>query len=352
MIKQKLLRITTAFTLVFSSISIGGMATVSAEVEYVPNAGVFINGKVVNGINPIVEDGVYYLPFVDLAKILGYNHIKFEEKTKTYEITDGSTTIRVTMGGTRAKKGNEYVNIKPARWINETAYISLHAGGALFNSYISFKKENGSIQIVNPATQYAVHKGDTLYNISRLHHISVDDLKRANNLTSNIIKDGQILKLPNANISKGEMEPIKEKEPVKKNTNATASEQIEKLLRESKRYIGAKYKYGATLAEAPNLFDCSSYTQLVFKNVGIQLPRVSRDQASVGVAVSNLKAGDLMFFTMKDTYTDGRVAHVGIYMGDGNMIHASTSKGVTITTNVLQNSYWSKNYLFSKRVIQ
>ncbi|WP_010096689.1 NlpC/P60 family protein [Ornithinibacillus scapharcae] len=351
MIKHKLLRITTVFALTFS-ISVGGIGTVNAEVDYVPNAGVYINGKVVNGINPIIEDGIYYLPFVDLAKILGYNHIKFEEKTKTYEITDGSTTIRVTMGGTRAKKGNEYVNIKPPRWINETAYISLHAGGALFNSYISYQKENGSIQIVKPAKQYAVHKGDTLFNISRIHHISVDDLRRANNLTSNIIKDGQILKLPNANISKGEREPIKEQEPVKNNTNATASEQIEKLLREAKRYIGAKYKYGATLAEAPNLFDCSSYTQLVFKNVGVQLPRVSRDQASKGVTVSNLKAGDLMFFTMKDTYTDGRVAHVGIYMGDGSMIHASISKGVTITANVLQNSYWSKNYLFSKRVIQ
>lgn len=344
----------TVFMLVFGTFVISGPTTANAQIEYVPNAGVYINGKVVNGINPIIENGVYYLPFVDLAKILNYNSIKFEEKTKTYEITDGSTVIRVTMGGTRAKKGNEYINIKPPRWINETGYISLHAGGALFNSYITFKKENGSIQIQNPATKYAVHKGDTLYNISRIHHISVQELKQANNLTSNLIKDGQILKLPSPDTSKGEMEPIKEKKPVKNNSNASVGEQAEKILREAKKYIGAKYKFGATLAEAPNLFDCSSYTQFVFGHAGVQLPRVSRDQASTGVAVStsNLKAGDLMFFTMKDTYTDGRVAHVGIYMGDGNMIHASTSKGVMITTNVLQNPYWSKNYLFSKRVLR
>ena len=107
------------------------------------------------------------------------------------------------------------------------------------------------------------------------------------------------------------------------------------------------------MTEAPKAFDCSSYTQYVFGNVGIQIPRVSRDQAEKGnsISVSQLKAGDLMFFTMNDTYTDGRVAHVGIYMGDGQMIHASTSKGVMITTNVLQNPYWSKNYLFSKRLI-
>ena len=350
---KKFLQMTTVLILVFG-ICLSGTTAANAQIDYVPNAGVYINGKLVNGINPIIEDGVYYLPFVDLAKILNYNSVKFEEKTKTYEITDGSTVIRVTMGGTRAKKGNEYINIKPPRWINETAYISLHAGGALFNSYITFKKENGSIQIQNPATKYAVHKGDTLYNISRIHHISVDELKRVNNLSSNVIKDGQILKLPNADTSKGEMEPIKEKEPVKNNSNASIQDQANKILEEAKKYIGAKYKFGATLAEAPNLFDCSSYTQFVFGKAGVQLPRVSRDQASKGVAVStsNLKAGDLLFFTMKDTYTDGRVAHVGIYMGDGSMIHASTSKGVMITSNVLQNPYWSKNYLFSKRVLQ
>ena len=332
---KKLLQITTIFMLLIS-IWMSGLNTVSAQVENVPNAGVYINGKLVNGINPIIEDSVYYLPIVDLAKILKYNHIKFEEKTKTYELTDGSTTLRVTMGGTRAKKGNEYVNIKPPRWINETAYISLHAGGALFNSYITFKKENGSIQIQNPATQYAVHKGDSLYNISRIHHISVDDLKRINNLSSNLIKDGQILKLPKPDASKGEIEPAKEQEPVKNNSHASVAQQAQKILEDAKKYIGAKYKYGATIAEAPNLFDCSSYTQYVFGHAGIQIPRVSRDQASKGVAISasNLKAGDLMFFTMNDTYTDGRVAHVGIYMGNGNMIHASTSKGVMITTNV------------------
>lgn len=332
---------------VFTSSSI----STSAQVEQVPTAGIVVNGKVVNGINPIKVDGTYYLPLVQLAKTLGYNYIKFEKDTLTYELTDGSTTIRTTMGGPRAKKGNEYVNIKAPRWVNETAYISLHAGGALFNSFISFNKENGSIQVQKPARQYIVHTGDTLYNISRIHHTTVEQLKAANNLLSNIIKDGQVLKLPDGQSPK-EMEPVKEKEPVKipKQTSVTA--QREKLLNQAKKYIGAGYKFGATLAEAPKLFDCSSYTQLVFQQVGINIPRVSRDQASKGVAVSNLQAGDLMFFTIKDSYSDGRVAHVGIYMGDGSMIHASTSLGVAITKNVMQNPYWKSNYLFSKRIIK
>ncbi|WP_102029516.1 C40 family peptidase [Salirhabdus sp. Marseille-P4669] len=323
----------------------------AVDYENVPTAEIAINGKAVNGINPIKIDGTYYLPFIDLAKALGYNSIKFEKDTKTYEVTDGSTVIRTTMGGHRAKKGNEYVNIKPPRWINNTAYISLHAGGALFNSYIYFKKENGSIQVQKPAQQYMVHTGDTLWNISRIHHTSVYELKRINNLTSNLIKDGQKLKLPSGEKAK-EMEPIKEQEPIKKENTNSLTTIRQDILAEAKKYLGAGYKFGATLQEAPKLFDCSSYTQLVFKNNGITLPRVSRDQASLGTRVTDLKAGDLMFFTIKDMYSDGRVGHVGIYMGDGSMIHASSSKGVTITENVLQNPYWSKNYLFTKRVIQ
>lgn len=353
MFKHNRVKLLTVILLVFS-LCFNGTLSIHAQVEKIPTAGIYINNKVVNGIDPVKIDGVYYLPFVELSKILGYNHIKFENKTKTYEITDGSTIIRITMGGYRAKKGNEYVNIKPPRWVNEKSYISLHASGALFNAYITFKKEDGSIRIQKPAQQYVVHRKDTLYNISRIHHTTVDELKRINNLKSNLIKDGQVLKLPKADSLKGEIEPIKEQEPVKNYNKSSLTTQRESIITEAKKYIGAGYKYGATLAEAPKLFDCSSYTQLVFQNNGIQLPRVSRDQASKGVSVSssNLQIGDLMFFTMKDTYSDGRVAHVGIYMGNGSMIHASTSKGVTITTNVLQNPYWSKNYLFSKRVIK
>lgn len=348
--KPKHLRITSIFLLVFG-ILINGAMVANAQVDYVPQAGIAINGKMVSGINPIKIDGIYYLPFVQLSKVLGYNHIKFEKNTLTYEVTDGSTDLRVTMGGTRAKKGNEYVNIKPPLWINETGYISLHAGGALFNSTIKFQPQNGSIQIQKPAQQYFVHSGDTLYNISRIHHTTVEELKRVNNLTSNLIKDGQVLKLPNSSSLK-EMEPVKEQEPVKNGAKATVADQREKVIEVAKQYIGAGYKFGATLAEAPKLFDCSSYTQLVFQKISINIPRVSRDQASKGNSVTNLQTGDLMFFTMKDIYTDGRVAHVGIYMGDGNMIHASTSKGVMISKDVFQNPYWSKNYLFSKRIIK
>lgn len=82
----------------------------------------------------------------------------------------------------------------------------------------------------------------------------------------------------------------------------------------AKRYLGAPYRWGA---EGPNSFDCSGFTQFVFRQVGVNLPRVSRQQIGAGERVSrgDLQPGDLVFF--------GRpIHHVGIYVGGGRYIHA------------------------------
>ncbi|MBU9714838.1 NlpC/P60 family protein [Evansella tamaricis] len=325
---------------------------VANAYEQIPTAGIVVNGKTVDGIDPIRLNGTYYLPFTKLAKILGYNDLRFESPTKTYEITDGSTTVRITMGGTRARRGDEYINIQAPRWINETGYVSLAAASSLFNSYIYFKPENGSIQVEKPATKYIVQRGDSLWLIAQAHHTTVAKLKAINELTSDLIYPNQVLKLPAWEDSK-ETEPIKEKKPVSDNNPAPRSEVANAIIGEAKKYIGAGYKFGATYQEAPYLFDCSSYTQFVFGKHGIALPRNSRQQASVGthVAVSNLEPGDLVFFSSPDLYSDGRVGHLGIYIGNGDMIHASSSRGVHIARDFLNIGYWKQNYLFAKRVI-
>ncbi|MFS0673537.1 NlpC/P60 family protein [Ornithinibacillus sp. 179-J 7C1 HS] len=351
-LKVKSLCLVLAISLVFSTLFSSPNA-VNAEFKQMPTAGVYVNGKIVNGINPILYNGEYYVPIIYISKILGYNHIIFEEGTKTYQLTDGSTMIRVTMGGTMAKRGDGYINIKPPLWteVDKTGYLPLSSASVLFNADITFQKSDGSIRITTPANFHLVQKGDTLWRIAKAYHTKLDVLKAVNNLTSNTIYIGQKIKLPPKDQVQ-EREPEKEHEEPKIIQKPSGANLADKLIAEAKKYIGAKYKFGATLAEAPNLFDCSSYTQLVFLNNGVEIPRVSRDQASIGTKVSSLEKGDLMFFTTPDLYSDGRVGHVGIYMGNGAMIHASSSKGVTITENVLQNPYWSKNYLFSKMVIE
>ena len=108
-------------------------------------------------------------------------------------------------------------------------------------------------------------------------------------------------------------------QPFKKN-HATLyeplSQQIEKT---AKSKLGKKYKWGGN---GPYAYDCSGFTKEVFRLNGINIPRVSKDQAKVGKKISkkNLQKGDLIFFDDKHS---SAVSHVGIYLGHGKFIHAS-----------------------------
>ncbi|MCR5834627.1 MAG: C40 family peptidase [Selenomonadaceae bacterium] len=117
-----------------------------------------------------------------------------------------------------------------------------------------------------------------------------------------------------------------------------------RIITSSMSYIGVPYVFGGT---SPYGFDCSGYVQYVFANAGISLPRTADVQYEVGTPISTteLVPGDLVFFT---TYTYG-ASHVGIYVGDGNFIHASSSQGVTISS--LSHPYYSSRYIGARRIL-
>ncbi len=91
---------------------------------------------------------------------------------------------------------------------------------------------------------------------------------------------------------------------------------------------GRPYKYGATMGDAPRFFDCSLFTQYVFIQIGIRLPRTAIEQAMIGkkIAFKNIKEGDLVFMKgelgrYNKVYPQG-IGHVGIYLGANKIIHA------------------------------
>ncbi len=119
---------------------------------------------------------------------------------------------------------------------------------------------------------------------------------------------------------------------------------VRRIVQSSLRYIGVPYVFGGT---TPSGFDCSGFTRYVFANAGISLPRTADAQYTRGtpVSYSDLLPGDLVFFS---TYTYG-ASHVGIYLGNGRFINASTSRGVAIDS--LRSSYWSSCYIGARRVL-
>jgi len=113
------------------------------------------------------------------------------------------------------------------------------------------------------------------------------------------------------------------------------------LITFAKGYIGVPYSWGGT---TPAGFDCSGFVRYVFtQNRGIELPRTSTGMFdSAGVAVAYPNPGDLVFFKKSGT------SHVGIYIGSGQFISATTSRGVQIDS--LFSSYWGTGYIGARSI--
>ncbi len=110
----------------------------------------------------------------------------------------------------------------------------------------------------------------------------------------------------------------------------------QRLTKSALRFIGVPYVFGGTSTSG---FDCSGYVQHVFAMLGIHLPRTADAQYYAGTRVRQLKPGDLVFF---QTYEPGP-SHVGIYLGHGHFAHASSSRGVMVSS--LNDAYWANRYL-------
>lgn len=124
----------------------------------------------------------------------------------------------------------------------------------------------------------------------------------------------------------------------------------EALLDYAKKYLGVPYVYGGASARG---FDCSGFTQFVYAHFGYKLPRTATAQAASSLCVSVAKAdlipGDLVFFKLPSS--SKKIGHVGIYVGGGKFIHAS-SPGDDVKYDSLSSSYYSRNYVTARRIIQ
>lgn len=116
----------------------------------------------------------------------------------------------------------------------------------------------------------------------------------------------------------------------------------QEIMIQSMGLVGTPYKWGGS--DTATGFDCSGMIQYIYKNaLGVNLPRTARDMAAASRKIpdSQLKPGDLVFF---NTSPRTKYSHVGIYIGNGEFIHAPSS-GKTIQTEKLTKPFYAKNYL-------
>jgi len=123
------------------------------------------------------------------------------------------------------------------------------------------------------------------------------------------------------------------------------------LLDKAKAFLGTPYRYGG---RTPKGFDCSGFVSFVFDSFGVALPRSSVHQAKQGESIDldEIQPGDLLFF--KTRGKKNRISHVGIYLGEGQFIHAGSwgsRKSRCVKISELDGDYYVKRLVSARRVL-
>jgi len=244
------------------------------------------------------------------------------------------------------------------------------------------------ITVVSQAAEkiHKIKKGESLYTIAKRHHTTIAALCKANGLsTKTVLRVGKTIKIPSSvkkrqhkkhivhhsnkrqekhlahalvhinskkiarvNIKKAKKFTLNDIVFSKKTYKGKLSPISKRIIELAKQKLGKRYVWGATGQK--NTFDCSGLTSYVCKLNGIKIPRRAIQQSKYGIPVkrSELQPGDLIFFDTSK-HRKGYVNHVGIYIGNGKFIHASSAKKKVIITS-LNKPFYSQRFKGARRV--
>ncbi|RNC67497.1 MAG: peptidoglycan endopeptidase [Desulfuromonadales bacterium] len=231
-----------------------------------------------------------------------------------------------------------------------------------------------SSETLRSAVSYKVRKGDTLAKIARKTGVSADDLRQLNGLGKGRLKPGSILALRGAESESAATPKLSLKQSLRnmdlysekeyeqsladlvendpsKPADFTRSvnlqvDNVSELKKTAYSFIGTRYRFGGTTR---NGLDCSSFVQQVFRELDVTLPRTAREQYQIGnrVATGDLQKGDLLFFQTYARFP----SHVGIYLGNNKMIHAS-SRDRRVVISTIDTPYYRARFIGAKRIGQ
>ena len=185
-------------------------------------------------------------------------------------------------------------------------------------------------------------KNNTCYVLAKDEIVLIKDFK--DDKFTIIDENGQEFQVPKDYISLRDSKQATSRSGLSRRTL-----RLNAVVRDAHKALGKPYRSGGT---GPDNYDCSGLTYSLYLNsAGIELKRISEDQATNGTPVkkSELIPGDLVFFKASGP----NIGHVGLYIGDGNMIHASSGKAGKVITTSIDDPYWYKpRYVTARRIIK
>ncbi|SDN22714.1 Cell wall-associated hydrolase, NlpC family [Paenibacillus sp. yr247] len=296
--------------------------------------------KVINNVN--------YIPARELVQTLKFQ-TDWDDTNQKLLVGDNDANYELTMNSTKAKKDGSDIHVnQPFVKEGDSAYLPISSLADLFQEDMSYEVSNGQLKI-HPSPVAPIENeddSDPRGNAAELEFSDdpTDPFKGVGNETNPASKDLQAGNDLQVWSPSGKEEVI----PVLKNIDINA------MINKGKQYLGVKYKFGTGPYPQTGRFDCSTFTQYVYGKYGVRLPRLAREQERVGTLVSRkaLRKGDLMFFYVPGRFKSNKtVGHVGIYIGNMQMLHSSPAAKNGVQISDISKPYWKSTFLRAKRIV-
>ena len=219
-------------------------------------------------------------------------------------------------------------------YVNVTSSANVRDGASSSASVVTTLSRNTEINVVGESGEwYKITYGSISGSISK-----------------SLVSDTKLEETSRSTVERGTNEITEQTESSSESTapaptpstGSVGGQQVADL---ASQYIGYSYVYGGS---SPSGFDCSGFAQYIFSSCGYSIGRTCSAQIGYGTAVSKseLVPGDLIFF---NNTSDGSIGHVGIYVGDGKIVHAANSRR-GVTTDTINSGYYNTYYYAARRI--